>query len=93
MEEEKYFYIKCYMLVNEEYQYYGYFEELFITDVFQSHFEKDISTISEKKYAKKYKRKCWAEKMIQKIYDETKDNIFLFNDEGKYKYKFEIVEI
>lgn len=93
MEKEKFYYIKCYEKINGEFKNYGYFEELIITDIFQSQIEKNISTISDIKYAKKYKRKVWAEKMIQKIYEETKDNVFVFDDEGNYKYKFEIVEM
>lgn len=91
MVEEKYYYIKCYEKVMDEYMDYGYFERIIITDIFQSKREKNISTISDIKYAKKYKSRVWAEKMIQKINEEVKDNVFLFDDEGKYKYKFEIV--
>lgn len=93
MEKEKFYYIMCYEKVNDELKCYGYFEEIIITDIFQSHIEKNISTISDIKYAKKYKRKIWAEKMIQRIYEETKDNVFVFDDKGDYKYKFEIVEM
>lgn len=92
-EKEKYYYIKCYMLVNDEYKPYGYFMEFDWIDYVPLHPELDIATVSEIEFAKKYKRRCWAEKMIQKICEETKDNVFLFDDEGKYKYKFEIIEI
>ena len=93
MEKEKFYYIKCYIRIDEEYRPYVYFME------FDWYCEKrikplpDISTISVLEFAKKYKRKIWAEKMIEKIYERTKENFFLFDDEGNYKYKFEIVEI
>lgn len=93
MEKEKFYYIKCYMRVNGEFKPYGYFMEFDWIEYVPLHPDRDISSVSVIEYAKKYKRKIWAEKMIQKIYDETKDNIFLFDDEGNYKYKFEIVEM
>lgn len=95
MEKEKFYCIKCYMYIKiiDEFKPYGYFDEIIVADNFQGRIERDIFPISEIKYAKKYKRKVWAEKMIQKIYDKTKDNPFLFDDDGKYKYKFEIIEI
>lgn len=93
MENEKRYYIKCYEMINGEYRYYGYFEELIVTDIFQDKVEINISTISNIKYAKRYKKRGWAEKKIQEILEQTKNNIFCFGDNGKYKYKFEIIEM
>ena len=62
-----------------------------MTDYFQNKPEINISTISEKQYAKKYKYKGWAEKKIQEIYDKTKDNVFVYCDDV-YMYKFSIIE-
>ena len=93
MKNEKLYYIKCYELINCEYKYYGYFEKLIITDIFQNKVEINISTISDIKYAKKYKKRGWAEKKIQEIIEKTKKNVFCYVDDGKYKYKFEIIEI
>lgn len=87
----KCYYIKVDMLVNGEWKPYGYFEELITTDYFQNKPEINISTISEKQYAKKYKYKGWAEKKIQEIYDKTKDNVFAYCDDV-YMYKFSIIE-
>lgn len=87
----KYYYIKVDMLVNGEWKPYGYFEELIITDYFKNKPEINISTISEKQYAKRYKRIAWAEKKVQEIYDKTKENVFVYNDD-RYMYKFNIVE-
>ena len=93
MENEKLYYIKCYELINGEYRYYGYFEELIITDIFQDKVEINISTISDIKYAKRYKKRGWAENKVLEIIEKTKNNVFCFDDDGKYKYKFEIIEI
>jgi len=87
----KYYYIKVDALVNGEWKPYGYFEELILTDYFQGKPEINISTISEKQYAKKYKKKAWAEKLIEKIIEETKDNVFVYCDDV-YMYRYNIVE-
>ncbi len=92
MSKEKYYCIKCYICINGEFKPYGYFYDFDWIYYVPLHPKKDIATISKIEYAKKYKRKVWAEKLIKKIYDETKDNIFLFSEDGIYKYKFEIVE-
>ena len=87
----KCYYIKVDMLVNGEWKPYGYFEELITTDYFQNKPEINMTTRSEKHYAKKYKYKGWAEKKIQQIYDKTKDNVFVYCDDV-YMYKFSIIE-
>lgn len=85
------YYIRVDMLVNGEWKPYGYFDELIITDYFQNRPEFNISTVSDKEYAKKYRYNGWAEKKIQEIYRVTKDNIFLYSNDT-YIYKFYIVE-
>lgn len=87
----KYYYIKVEEFINDEWKSYGYFEKIIITDHFQNKTEINIDTVSEKQYAKKYKSKAWANKMIQKILEQTKDNVFLYRDD-KYVYRFNIVE-
>lgn len=93
MEKEKFFYIKVYEKLEGKFLPYGYFDRIIITDIIWNKLEVNIDTISEPRYAKRYKYKKWAENMIQKIYDETKDNEDLFDDEGNYRYKFEIIEM
>ena len=85
------YYIKVYENINNEWKSYGYFEKLICTDYFQGKSDINISTISDKKYALKYKYKEWAIKMINKIKTDTADNIYLYRN-NKYVYKFEIVE-
>lgn len=92
MEKEKFYYIKCYIRIDEEYRPYGYFYDFDWIDFGDKFAKIDVGVVTIE-YAKRYKRKCWAEKMIQKIYERTKDNFNLFDDEGNYKYKYEIIEV
>lgn len=87
----KYYYIKVEEYINDEWKNYGYFEKLIITGHYQNKPEINIDTVSDKQYAKKYKSKTWANKMIKNILDQTKDNVFLYRDD-KYVYRFNIVE-
>lgn len=87
----KYYYIKVEEYINDEWKNYGYFEKLIITEHYQNKPEINIDTVSDKQYAKKYKSKTWANKMIKNILDQTKDNVFLYRDD-KYVYRFNIVE-
>ena len=82
------YYIKVYENIYGEWKSYGYFEELFCTDYFQGKLDVNISTISDKQYALKYKYKAWADKMIHKIKIATIDNINLYRN-SEYVYKFE----
>ena len=57
MNQEKYYYIKVDEWINGEYKNYGYLERLVISEHYQNKTYYNIETISDKKYAKRYKRK------------------------------------
>lgn len=99
MEKEKFNYIKVseYIKdsVNNGFFPIGYFDQLETwlgVEGFKG--EKYIlSTVSDKKVAKRYKSKTWAKKKIKEIYNLTKTLEYFYPyDENTYKYKFEIVE-
>lgn len=52
-----------------------------------------LSTVSNKKYVKRYKYKAWAEKKIKDIYNLTKSLEYFYPyEDNVYKYQFEIAE-
>lgn len=77
------YYIKVFEKIRKEYINYGYFEKIGIDydDFYNKNLNYYIDTVSNKKYAKKYKYKKCAENKIEEIKKQTKN-----------KYKLEVIE-
>lgn len=97
MKEEKFFYIKVKEYIKDSINVgffdYGYFDKITVWAGETKELEHVLDTVVDRKYAKRYKYKAWAEKKIREIYDSTKDlKEFYPYEDDVYKYKFEIVE-
>lgn len=92
---EKFYYIKVKEYIKDSINIgffdSGYFDKVTIW-IGGKKTEYVLDTVSDKKYAKRYKYKAWAEKKINEVYALTKklENFYPYED-NIYKYKFEIV--
>lgn len=96
-EKEKFYYIKVKEYIKDNINVgffdFGYFDKITVWAGETSGIEYVLDTVSDKKCAKRYKYKAWAEKKIKEVYDLTKDLKYFYPYEDNiYKYKFEIVE-
>ncbi len=96
-EKEKFYYIKVKEYIkdgiNNDFFDFGYFDTVTGVVGETNGIQYVLETVSDRKYAKKYKYRAWAEKKIKEVYDFTKDLTYFHPYEDDiYRYKFEIVE-